>query len=85
MNRAAADLPDGDVTTPGRGAPAQRPSYVQGASFYPANRTPSSWVNLAASTVPARGTWGTLPRNAVRGPGLWQFDFSAGTGVGMKG
>lgn len=74
VNRAAADLPDGVVTTPGRSAPTQRPDVIAGQPLYSALQTPDSWLNLGAFRLPARGTWGTLPRNALRGPGLWQTD-----------
>lgn len=74
VNRAAADLPDGVVTTPGRAAPTQRPDVIAGQPLYAATQTPDSWLNLGAFRLPARGTWGTLPRNALRGPGLWQTD-----------
>ncbi len=77
MNRSAGDLPDGVVTTPGRAAPAQRPNVVSGVSMYSPDKSPSSWLNPAAFKAPSRGTWGTLPRNALRGPGLWQIDLSA--------
>lgn len=78
VNRSAADLPDGVVSTAGRSAPSQRPNLVAGVPLYPASQTPSAWLNPAAFAVPARGTWGTLPRNVLRGPGLWQFDLGAG-------
>jgi len=77
INRAAADLPDGVVTTPGRAAPTQRPDVVPGVSLYSTDKNATSWLNPAAFRAPARGTWGTLPRSALRGPGLWQVDVSA--------
>lgn len=77
INRAATDLPDGVISTPGRAAPAQRPDFVPGVSFYTASRSPLGYLNPAAFRAPARGTWGNLPRNALRGPGLWQIDFAA--------
>ena len=77
ISRSAADLPDGVVTTPGRAAPAQRPDVVSGVPIYSTDKTPQSWLNPAAFRAPARGTWGTLQRNALRGPSLWQIDLSA--------
>jgi hypothetical protein len=52
----------------------QRPNLIPGASLYPAHQSPFNWLNYAAFTVPASGTWGSLGRNAVRGPGHWQID-----------
>jgi hypothetical protein len=78
VNRAAADLPDGVAATPGRGAPAQRPDFVPGQPFYTSSPSAGGWLNAAAFRAPARGTWGNLPRNALRGPGLWQVDMSLG-------
>jgi len=83
INRSAADLPDGVVSTPGRGAPAQRPDVIGGVSLYSINKSAVSWINTAAFQAPARGTWGTLPRNALRGPGLWQLDISASKQTGI--
>ena len=77
VNRSATDLPDGVVSTPGRAASAQRPNIVSGVSPYSSDKSPSSWLNPAAFQAPPRGTWGTLPRNALRGPNLWQIDLSA--------
>jgi hypothetical protein len=78
VNRSAADLPDGVAATPSASAPPQRPNYVSGQPIYPSNRTVNSWLNLAAFSVPARGTWGNLGRNAGRAPGMWQVDFALG-------
>lgn len=74
--RNATALPDGVVTTPGRSAPAQRPDFVPGASLYAASKSTALWLNPAAFRAPANLAWGNLPRNALRGPGLWQFDLS---------
>lgn len=76
VNRSSADLPDGVANSPGASAPPQRPDYVPGQPLYPATRTPSAWLNLAAFRMPARLTWGNLGRNAVRAPGMWQIDFA---------
>jgi hypothetical protein len=67
MSRSASALPD-------QLNKGQRPNRVPGANLYPANRTPRNWLNYAALSTPANGTWGNLPRNAVRGPGHWQVD-----------
>jgi hypothetical protein len=40
------------------------------------NQSPSLWINPYAFAVPANGTWGNAPRNAVRVPGIWQTDLS---------
>jgi hypothetical protein len=76
INRTVAALPDGVATTPGRGAPAQRPNFVPGVPFYVADKNANMWLNAAAFATPANLTWGNLPRNALRGPGLWQMDLS---------
>jgi hypothetical protein len=31
-------------------------------------------LNIGAFAVPARGTWGNVGRNTLRGPGLFQLD-----------
>ena len=67
ISRSASALPD-------QLNKGQRPNRIPGVSLYSANKTPSNWLNYAAFTVPANGTWGNLGRNAVRGPGHWQID-----------
>ena len=67
VSRSASVLPD-QINK------SQRPDRVPGVSFYPHHQTPSDWLNPAAFATPANGTWGNLGRNAVRAPGLWQFD-----------
>ena len=60
----------------------QRPDRVQGVSITP--RTGAgirTWINPAAFSVPANGTYGKLARNAVRGPGVWQADMGVGKSV----
>jgi hypothetical protein len=71
VSRTAASLPDGNTTSP------QRPNIVPGVSFIPATgRTPQHWINPAAFTIPADGTFGNAPRNEIRAPGTWQLDCS---------
>jgi hypothetical protein len=40
------------------------------------HRTPSEWFNTAAYAAPALYTFGTTPRNSLRGPGYWDLDGS---------
>ena len=67
LSRSASALPD-------QLNKGQRPNLIPGANLYPANKSPQNWLNFAAFTVPANGTWGNLGRNAVRGPRHWQID-----------
>ncbi len=67
ISRSASALPD-------QLNKGQRPNRIPGVSLYAANKSPFSWLNYAAFTAPANGTWGNLGRNAVRGPGHWQID-----------
>jgi hypothetical protein len=68
VDRSASALPDGNSAN-------QRPNYVLGVPLTPAGgSTPQLWINPAAFTVPAAGTWGNLGKNAFRGPALWQID-----------
>jgi hypothetical protein len=68
VSRATTALPDGNNTE-------QRPNVVPGVSLIPpSGQTRSNWINKAAFSVPAIGTWGTAGTNLVRGPGLHQLD-----------
>ena len=52
-----------------------RPDYVYGASLTPpGGSSPNDWINPAACSVPANGTFGNLGRNAFRAPGISQLD-----------
>lgn len=48
-----------------------------GLSPYLANPTPSLWYNPAAFAMQPAGTFGSLGRNAVVGPGIFALDFAA--------
>ena len=50
----------------------QRPDVITGVDPY--LRDGVRWLNPAAFTTPQPGTFGNLPRNALRGPGFWQAD-----------
>jgi hypothetical protein len=54
----------------------QRPNVVAGVNEYAANPSVNGWLNPAAFTMPAAGTFGDLGRNTVYGPGFTNVDFS---------
>lgn len=41
---------------------------------FTANRTFARWLNPAAFQAPASGTYGTMPVDAIQGPGRWNVD-----------
>jgi hypothetical protein len=69
ISRSASALPD-QINS------GQRPDVVAGMSLYPANQTPSNWLNPAAFSVPANGAWGNAGRELARAPGHWQADMA---------
>ncbi|MGA8597031.1 MAG: TonB-dependent receptor [Bryobacteraceae bacterium] len=53
----------------------ERPNLVPGVSLVPpGGQTPNEWINPAAFSMPADGTFGDLGRNAFRAPGISQVD-----------
>jgi carboxypeptidase family protein len=62
------------VNSPAGGASRQfrRPDLIAGVSPYLNNDR--NFLNPAAFAIPAAGTFGNLPRNALKGPGFRQFD-----------
>jgi Carboxypeptidase regulatory-like domain len=54
----------------------QRPNAVVGVNQYAANKNVNSWLNPAAFSLPAAGTFGNLGRNTFYGPGYAQEDLS---------
>ncbi|MGI8743995.1 MAG: TonB-dependent receptor domain-containing protein [Bryobacteraceae bacterium] len=54
----------------------QRPNAVRGADPYAATKGVTGWLNPAAFTLPASGTFGNLGRNTVYGPDFANVDFS---------
>ena len=61
----------------GDGSPAtQRPNVVLGISPYLPNGSPARYLNKAAFSLPAPGTYGNLGRNTLRGPNFSNLDFS---------
>jgi hypothetical protein len=67
ISRSASALPD-QING------SQRPNIVPDEPLYPANQSPSDWLNAAAFSVPASGTWGNAGRDLLRAPGHWQMD-----------
>ena len=69
LSRSASALPDGINSN-------QRPNVVLGQSLYPANQSPTLWLNPYAFSTPANGTWGNAGRDILRAPDFWQMDSS---------
>jgi hypothetical protein len=68
VSRKTTDMPDGQNAN-------QRPNLVPGVSLIPpGGQTINLWINPAAFSVPAKGTWGNAGRALVRAPGLFQID-----------
>jgi hypothetical protein len=77
MNRSSSSVPDGNTTD-------QRPELVPGVPLTPpGGATIGQWINPAAFTVPAPGTFGDAPRDVARGPGAWQMDFGVGKRISL--
>lgn len=56
---------------------AERPNLMPGVSLTPAaGSTPRQWINPAAFSIPAPGTFGNLGRNAFRAPGISDVDLT---------
>jgi hypothetical protein len=72
VDRSASAVPDGNTTD-------QRPNLVPGVSLTPpGGPTIAEWINPAAFSIPAPGTFGDAPRDVARGPGAWQMDLGVG-------
>src|SRR5204862_146941 len=56
--------------------PNQVPNLVPGVDPYAADKTVDHWLNPAAFTAPPPGTYGTLARNSLKGPGMFQLDMA---------
>jgi hypothetical protein len=69
LNRSASELPDGNNTS-------QRPNRVPGVPIYLGSRGISRWLNPAAFSLPAVGSFGSLAKSIATGPPLWQDDSS---------
>ena len=54
--------------------PAQRPDQLSDPNLPGAQRTPDRWFDPAAFALPAAFSFGSAPRNSVRGPGFANVD-----------
>ncbi|HUI79423.1 MAG TPA: TonB-dependent receptor [Bryobacteraceae bacterium] len=62
----------------------ERPNLVPGVSLIPpGGQTPNDWINAAAFSTPANGTYGNAGRNLVRAPELWQMDMALAKKIGL--
>lgn len=72
ITRSNGSVP-GDLAISGE----ERPNWVPGVSLIPpGGSTPQEWVNPAAFSMPAAGTFGDLGRNAFRAPGISDVDLA---------
>jgi hypothetical protein len=67
------------INTPGGGASrnVRRPNLIPGADPFVNNADGVLFLNPAAFSTPAPGTFGNLERNSIHGPGFQQIDFVA--------
>jgi hypothetical protein len=80
INRSDASVPGGFAI-----GGAERPNYVPGVSLTPpGGSTPQEWINPAAFSVPAPGTFGNLGRNTFRAPGISQLDLGLAKDVSLS-
>lgn len=68
LSRTGSAVPDGNTSSP------QRPNVVPNVSIVPVNQGISNFINVAAFSIPAPGTFGNAGRNLARGPSQWQLD-----------
>ena len=62
--------------SPSNTSNGSRANPVSGVSPVPTQQTINQWFNPAAFTTPPAYTWGTLGRNSLNGPALYDFDAS---------
>lgn len=62
--------------SPSNTGAGSRANPIPGANPIPANRSINLWFDPAAFTTPPAFTWGTLGRNTLRAPALYNLDFS---------
>lgn len=62
--------------SPSNTGAGSRANPVPGANPIPSNQNINFWFDPAAFTTPPAFTWGTLGRNTLRAPNLYNMDFS---------
>ena len=62
--------------SPSNTSAGSRANLVPGANPIPSNQNINFWFDPAAFTTPPAFTWGTLGRNSLNAPALYNFDFS---------
>jgi hypothetical protein len=62
--------------SPSNTGAGSRANPIAGVNPIPANQNITQWFNPAAFATPPAFTWGTLGRNALNGPRLYNLDFS---------
>jgi hypothetical protein len=65
-----------DIALNGEGSGNQRPNLLPGVNPYAEDKTADHWLNPAAFARPSAGTLGSLGRNALQGPGMFQLDLA---------
>jgi hypothetical protein len=79
IDRSNGSVP-GDYAISGQ----ERPNYVYGVSLSPAGgSTPGNWVNPAAFSTPASGTFGNLGHNAFRAPRISDVELALAKDVSI--
>ena len=78
-----ADTDESFGHSDGNGEAATYPNRV-GSPSSP-NQSLAEWFNPAALASPTLGTFGTNPRNSLRGPDLTDFDFALSKSWGCPG
>jgi hypothetical protein len=59
------------------------PNRVPGVSLYASSKGINGWFNPAAFSKAADGTWGSVRRNSLYGPGINVFNMSAAKSFGL--
>jgi hypothetical protein len=80
IDRSNGSVP-GDFAISGN----ERPNYIFGMPLTPrGGSTAEEWINPAAFSVPAPGTFGNLGRNAFRAPGISQIDLALAKEISLS-
>jgi hypothetical protein len=66
-------------------APAQTVNLLDPGAIAPASRGVNNWLNAAAFSLPALGTYGNLGLNNLQGPGMFQFNVALSRSFHVRG